>query len=271
MRNYERMAKYADVYTELTESGGHSQDNDCSIATLAILCRTTYKKAADALRKAGKKDDLGAPVRIIREAIKLLGYDAHLLSVRHYIDQYPPYARGLKNVTAYHPDRFPKAFMDPSDGNQMWVTCNHVFAFCDGWVEDDRWDSHAHVYQIYDVFPKGKQPKPDDAYKSTFKAAKPSKTIKLPPVKYPTFACDDDRNAFVNEWNRRADDKHQIDTSKADIVLKHNHGRLFIKDKSETTMKVYMDYLHVDIQRMKAEGIYNPFAVTCFTQKIKVK
>ena len=209
------------TYKSIESAPTRTQKRDCSIIALAIACKVSYKKAAEALRKAGKPDNVGAPTFQILEGIQNLGYQYKRISMRHYIDQYPKCERFLKSVTPTHVERFPEAFADERDHNQVWITTNHVMAFT-GSVEDWSKKRALRAIWIYDVFLPGEQPKPDEAYIENNAWDHDHKIEPAKPREPLTFTCELALDDFVCDWNNRVSQQYAITEDDAEQMLREH-------------------------------------------------
>lgn len=75
------MKKYEKVKQERNAKGFGYECSDCSVLSLAIVCRTDYATAHEAMRKAGRKDRRGAFTYQSVNALHSLGFKAEFLDV----------------------------------------------------------------------------------------------------------------------------------------------------------------------------------------------
>ncbi|NDG64907.1 MAG: hypothetical protein EBY29_15805 [Planctomycetes bacterium] len=111
-----------------------SENRDCAVKAVALVCGVSYEVAHDTLAKAGRQSGKGTFTHIIKQACNDLGYRAIELSMAEKIAQYPGNHKNLRSITNHHPHRFNKVWKDGK--NYLFLNATHVAAVMDGELID---------------------------------------------------------------------------------------------------------------------------------------
>lgn len=117
------------------DSKANSENKDCTVKALALVCGISYNKAHATLKRLGRKDGNGIPMRrVLNKALAEHGFKCSQVSMRGMIAQYPGCHKNLQSVTTHHPARFPKVWKDGR--NYLFFVSGHVAAVLDGRTHD---------------------------------------------------------------------------------------------------------------------------------------
>ena len=122
-------------YTKLLANAiieNKSQDNDCAITAISIVCDKTYEEVADALRLYGKKDNDGTNIYTSILTIASFGYTVKQVNCNDYLKQYK--TKNQKYIKVTDIEKYPDVFKNST--NQLLMFDNHICALMDGKVED---------------------------------------------------------------------------------------------------------------------------------------
>ena len=102
---------------------------------VALVTGEAYEKVRTLMAELGRKNGRGTNIAITKEALAMLGKTNERVSALDFISKYPAGHRDiLKNVTSYHPARFPEAWKDGK--RYLMFTSGHVLAVVDGVAHD---------------------------------------------------------------------------------------------------------------------------------------
>jgi len=128
------------------------EKNDCAVVCVASVCGVSYQVAYDKLKQLGRKPGKGAYTSQIFGAISDFGFGARLVLTRKIIDSFPGVHKNLKNITTYHPRRFPESFDRTKVYMAFTVNKRHVLSIVDGKTVDWSANKALRIGLIYEVF-----------------------------------------------------------------------------------------------------------------------
>lgn len=145
-----RKIETANEFSQLcAESRAFGENKDCSVKAVALAAGVTYAEAHAAMKAQGRKDRKGAYNDQINKAVESFGKKLVRINLRSKIDQYPGVHKNLRNVTTFHPARFPKAWED----NKTYIAyiSGHVLTIINGKTVDWTASRAKQIYAMYEV------------------------------------------------------------------------------------------------------------------------
>lgn len=140
------------------DSRALNENKDCTVKALALVCNISYKDAHATMKRLGRKDGRGIPMRrVLKEALAAHGFKSRLVPSYDMIKQYPGCHKNLQSVTTHHPARFPKVWKDGR--NYLFFVARHVAAVIDGRTHDWTEGRAKRCEDIYEIT-KVELPKP---------------------------------------------------------------------------------------------------------------
>jgi len=86
--------------------------NDCTVVSVAATTGVAYGVAHAQLAHYGRKPGRGAPLYVIANALKALGFKIENVPAEYFIRRYPKGKQDKSQVTTHQPERFPGAWED---------------------------------------------------------------------------------------------------------------------------------------------------------------
>lgn len=123
---------------------------DCSVIAIAVVCGITYQQAREVCAQHGRKPKEGMTAHAILQAVRYLGFNATRIDLEEFKSRLPEgHRRALKNLTTYHPRRFPGLF--PKDKAYLAFSYAHVTAISGGEAKDWAAGRSKRITSIYEV------------------------------------------------------------------------------------------------------------------------
>lgn len=149
--NYAKPTLKFENFKKASTSAGEA--NDCAVIAIAAACKVSYKRAHKVLADLGRKDGAGAPMLIILQAAKTLGFNLTPVDIHErFINNYPDHHKGgFNSATMHHPARFPEQWEDGKV--YLAFTKKHVSCINNGKVDDWACGTKRSIQELYEVTP----------------------------------------------------------------------------------------------------------------------
>ena len=145
------------AYYDLVRAAREKDETkDCAVKAIALATGAKYETVLEMLAAEGRKKKGGTHDRQTREVLRKLGYGMKkmpFIEMRKIIKGYPkPHCNAIKNITTYHPRRFPESFTERFTGKViLFFTKSHVACYRDSEMHDWSTNNRLHVTEIYEV------------------------------------------------------------------------------------------------------------------------
>ena len=130
---------YEDITKQKFKNGNKADLNDCAVVSICAATGMEYQEVYAQFAAMGRKTNGGSPDWMIKKILEQNGFRMKRVYIEEVIAKLPGrHSKALKNLTTYHPTRFPEVF---KDGKTYLIYCrSHACVMVDGQVLD--WSSN---------------------------------------------------------------------------------------------------------------------------------
>ena len=141
-----------------TDSSEIKEYLDCAVTAMSKFAGIPYKESHALFKAIGRLDKKSTPHWMTKKALAILGIPFVEINkwndeYRDIINTYPGRHKKLRNITTYHPTRFPKVWADKPP--ILFHVNAHICAFVDGKIRD--W-AHKRQMQVIGLYIRAEGP-----------------------------------------------------------------------------------------------------------------